>query len=122
MMETDFSQALLKSYLKGRTLWCAAHLAEIMPKDYSDLNQEILSFAIKFLIEEQIQSIKLVATRCIVKFSRKVKIDSLILDSQKFEKILDNLTGLLDVISFESIYLPIEAFTQFSRINEEIVA
>jgi hypothetical protein len=63
-----------------------------------------------------------VATRCIVKYSRKVKIDSLLLDSSKFEKILDNLTGLLDAISFESIYLPIEAFTQFSRINEEIVA
>jgi hypothetical protein len=38
MMETDFSKALLKSYIKGRTMWCAAQLAEIMPKDYADLN------------------------------------------------------------------------------------
>ena len=93
-----------------------------MHKDYTEVNQEILELAIKFLIEEPISSIKLVATRCVVKYSRKVKIESLILDTSKFEKILDNLTSLLDTISFESIYMPIEAFTQFSRINEQIVA
>lgn len=97
-------------------------MAEILPKDYEAINNGILQMSIKFLIEEPIYSIKLVATRCLVKFSRKTKLDNTILASDVFEKILDNLTALLDYISFECIYLPIEAFTQFSRINEEIVA
>jgi hypothetical protein len=82
-----------------------------MPKDYTELNNEILSLAIKFLVEEEVNSVKLVATRCIIKYSRKVKVETLLLEPSKFEKILDNLTALLDIISFESIYLPIEAFT-----------
>lgn len=40
----------------------------------------------------------------------------------KFEQILDQLTSLLDSPSLDTIYLPIEAFTQYSRMNEEIVA
>jgi hypothetical protein len=39
-----------------------------------------------------------------------------------FEQILDQLTSLLDSPSLDTIYLPIEAFTQYSRMNEEIVA
>ena len=38
IMKTNFDKALLKAYLKGRTLWCAAQLAEIMPKDYQDIH------------------------------------------------------------------------------------
>jgi len=75
MMKTNFDKALLKSYLKGRTLACAAQLVEIMPKDYQDLHQSILELAIQFLITEKILSVKLVATRCLTKFSRKVKSD-----------------------------------------------
>lgn len=40
----------------------------------------------------------------------------------QFEVILDNLTALLETGTLESIYLPIEAFTQYSLVNEEIVA
>ena len=36
--------------------------------------------------------------------------------------ILDNLSTLLETGTLESIYLPIEAFTQYSLVNEEIVA
>lgn len=75
VMKTDFSKALLRSYLKGRTLWCAAQLAEIMPKDYSDLNTEILDMAVKFLVDEKTYSVKLVSTRCIIKYTRKIKTD-----------------------------------------------
>lgn len=68
---------MLQSYLKGRTLWCAAQLAEILPKDYAVLNTDILTLARKFLVEEKFLSVKLVATRCIVKYSRKVNAETL---------------------------------------------
>jgi hypothetical protein len=37
-MRIDFQASLMKGMLKGRTLWCAASLAEIVPKDYEELN------------------------------------------------------------------------------------
>ena len=40
----------------------------------------------------------------------------------RFELILDELTGLLDTTYLETIYLPIQVFVQYSRLNEEIVA
>jgi hypothetical protein len=39
-----------------------------------------------------------------------------------FEAIIDELTGLLDQASMDTIHLPIEAFTTYSRLNEGIVA
>ncbi len=98
-------------------------MVEIMPRDYQDLHQSILNLAIQFLIEEPLVSVKLVATRCLTKFSRKVKPDIMTtIISENFEKILDQLTTLLDTTSLDTIYLPIEAFTQYSRLNEDIVA
>ena len=79
--------------------------------------------SIQFLIEEKLTSVKLVATRCLIKFSRKIKPDQLMpIISSKFEDILDQLTSLLDSPSLDTIFLPIEAFTQYSRLNEQIVA
>ena len=122
-MQTNFDKALMKSYLKGRTLYCASQLAEILPSDYEEVHHFIIKLAIQFLIEEKLISIKLVATRCLVKFSRKVKTETLqVLLNEQFENILANLSGLLDSSSIESLYLPIEAFTSYSRKNEEIVA
>ena len=76
-MKTDFSKALLASYLKGRTLWCAAQLAEILPKDYENINTDILNMAVKFLVEEKTFSVKLVSTRCIIKYTRKLKAEQI---------------------------------------------
>jgi len=67
-MKTNFHKNCLKGYLKGRTLWCAAQLAEMIPKDYSEIHTEIMRLAIQFLIEEKLISIKLVATKCLIKF------------------------------------------------------
>jgi hypothetical protein len=123
MMKTQFDKALIKSYIKGRTLYCASQLAEIMPKDYEEVHKDIIQLAIQFLIEEPLISIKLVATRCLIKYSRKLKPDVLqSIISERFEDILDQLTALLDTSSLESLYLPIEAFTSYSRLNEGIVA
>lgn len=113
IMKTDFSKCMMKSYLKGRTLQCATQLAEIMPRDYEQLHTSIINLSIDFLCDPQsLISIKLVATKGLIKFARKLKPDVLFpLVTARFESILDNLTLLLDNTSFETIYLPIEAFT-----------
>ena len=94
-----------------------------MPKDWEDIHLGVLGLALNFLTMEKLTSVKLVATRCLIKYARKIKPDVLYASIQThFEVILDELTGLLDSTSMDTIYLPIEAFTQYSRLNEEIVA
>lgn len=94
-----------------------------MPRDYEEIHINILEMSIQFIIDQKLVSVKLVATKCLIKFARKLKSDILtMIIKDKFEQILDQLTGLLDTTSLETIYLPIEAFTQYSRLNEEIVA
>eukprot|EP00347_Sterkiella_histriomuscorum_P024270 403331713 len=124
IMKTNFEKCRIKSYLKGRTLQCASQLSEIMPRDYEELHQNILEMSIDFLCEKSnLSSIKLVATQCLLKFARKLKTDTLMpLIRDRFELILDELTGLLDTTYLETIYLPIQVFVQYSRLNEEIVA
>ena len=48
-------------------------MAEIIPKDYDEIHTDILNLAIQFLIEEKLISLKLVSTKCLIKFSRKLK-------------------------------------------------
>jgi len=83
----------------------------------------ILDIAIKFVAEEKALSIKLVAIRVLVKYSRKVSKETQAqLYEQNLEKILDQINFMLDKCEIESIYLPIEAISQFSRINEQSVS
>lgn len=63
------------------------------------------------------------ATKTLIKFSRKIKSDVLqVMIGEVFEQIIDQLTGLLENASMDIIHLPIEAFTAYSKLNEEIVA
>ena len=113
MMKTDFTKAkTMSSYLKGRTLWCAANVVEIIPKDYNDLIHDILNQAILLIQEEPSIAIKLVATRVLVKYSRKItKEQQSELYLKNLEPILDNISYLLDHCEFETIHLPIDAIT-----------
>lgn len=77
IISIDFSKALMRSYMEGRTLWCASQFAEIIPKDYTEINMGILNSSVQILIEQKVTSVKLIATRCIIKFSRKIKNDIL---------------------------------------------
>jgi len=43
-------------------------------------------------------------------------------NAQKFESILDDLLGLLDLSNKDVMHLPIEAFQTFSKVNEETVS
>lgn len=101
----------------------ANQLVEILPRDYEELHISILKSATEVLITAKLVSLKLVATRSMIKFSRKLRPEVLQpIIGDKFELIIDELTGLLDSASLDTIHLPIEAFTQFSRMNESVVA
>jgi hypothetical protein len=94
-----------------------------MPRDYEDINNEVLKISAETLIIEPLTSLKLVGTRVLIKFSRKVKPETLqLMVGDIFEAIIDELTGLLDSSSIDTLHLPIEAFTSYSRLNEDIVA
>ena len=73
-------------------------------------------------MRENIISIKLISTRTLVKFARKMKKEHLHDNAQKFESILDDLLGLLDLSNKDVMHLPIEAFQTFSKVNEETVS
>lgn len=61
-----------------------------MPRDYEELHENILRMSIEFLCEENLISIKLVATKCLIKFARKLKPEVLMtLIKDRFEQILD---------------------------------
>lgn len=124
LVNGNYENAKLKSFLKGRTLWCATQLVEIMPpRDYDDIYSEVLKQAAEVLIMEKLISLKLVATKTLIKFSRKVKPEVLqLMVGDIFEAIIDELVGLLDTTSMDTIHLPIEAFTSYSKLNEDIVA
>jgi hypothetical protein len=68
----------LKGYLRGRTLWCSIQLVEIMPsREYDDIQNEVLKLGAEVMIEEARPALKLVATRALIKYSRKVKPEAL---------------------------------------------
>lgn len=93
------------------------------PRDYDDIYSEVLKQAAEVLIMEKLISLKLVATKTLIKFSRKVKPEVLqLMVGDIFEAIIDELSGLLDTTSMDTIHLPIEAFTSYSKLNEDIVA
>ena len=48
-------------------------MVEILPRDYEELHRSILEMAIQILQEEKLVSVKLVATKCLIKFARKLK-------------------------------------------------
>lgn len=71
---------------------------------------------------ENVKSIKLISTRALVKYSRKMKKEHLLENAEKFETILDDLLGLLDTSNKDVMHLPIEAFQTFSKVNEVTVS
>jgi hypothetical protein len=75
---TKYEGSKLRGYLRGRTLWLAIQLVEIMPqRDYDDIYNEILKMGAEVIIEETRPALKLVATRALIKYSRKVKPEAL---------------------------------------------
>jgi hypothetical protein len=70
----------MKTYLKGRILWCASTCSEslIFPDEQTmQLKSFILDMAIDSLKTSKFNSIKLVSTRTLVKYARKIKKENL---------------------------------------------
>ena len=81
IVRTDLADAgQMKAHLKGRTLWCASTCSEslIFPDERTaELKSFILDLAIDSLKSSKINSIKLVSTRTLVKYARKIKKENL---------------------------------------------
>ena len=73
----------------------------------------IIDMAVYYLCNSDDISIKLIATRCLIKYTRKFKTDQLKEYEEKFEKILEPLLGLLNTASLDCIHLPIEAISAY---------
>ena len=114
LINLDFSKSgQLGPYLKGRSLWCYTTCSEMlfMPTEHNArLKKQIVEIAIQTLRIEKHHSVKLVATRALVRYARKVTPDDMKEISQKFETILDDLLDLLEHSKKEAMYLPIQAF------------
>ena len=103
----------MSTYMKGRSLWCASTCSESLfahNEQTDSLKSFILDFSIETLKRESIKSVKLVATRTLVRFARKMNKDDLLENAPKFESILDDLLELLDLSNKDVMHLPIEAF------------
>jgi hypothetical protein len=85
----------MRIILRGRILWCLSASIECL-QDPSDENQLLKSFVVDLAIsslrgKNRALSLKLVSTRALVKFLRKMNHDKLMERAEKFETILDDL-------------------------------
>lgn len=62
------------------------------------------------------------AIRTLVRFSRRFNETQLAQFSDKLPLILEPLLNLLDTAPLECKYLPVEAISTFSKLNEQLVA
>jgi hypothetical protein len=66
----------MRHILKGRVLWCVTTCSESLsfPNEDNDrIKLQIIDMSIKTLKSEKAKSIKLIATRSLVKFARLMK-------------------------------------------------
>ena len=131
----DFIQAIIsikpqgsthmQRILTGRMLWCSSSCSDCLlaPTEQNiKVKNDIIDISIDTLKKTQVTSVKLVATRTLVKYARKMKKEDLLENAEKFESILDDLLSLLDVSNKDVMHLPIEAFQTFSKVNEKTVS
>jgi len=79
-------------------------------------------FAFEQVCQARTISVQLMAIRTLIRFSRRFKEQNLSQFEGKFELILEPLLTLLDTAPLECKYLPIEAISTFSKLNEQLVA
>ena len=103
----------MQRILKGRMLLCASACSECLlahTETNLKIKNDIIDVSIETLKKSEITSVKLVATRTLVKYARKMKKEDLHENAVKFETILDNLLSLLNTSNKDVMHLPIEAF------------
>lgn len=115
----------LQPYIIGRQLWCISTSIEaFMTKNEQEaqLKNRIVCYAIKVLKEQDIKAVKLIATRTIVRYARKINPDDIESIAKKFESVLDDLLKLIETCNKDVMHLPIQAFQTFSQFSEDTVA
>jgi hypothetical protein len=84
--------------------------------------QNVMVFASEQLCSAKDTSVQLMATRTLIRFHRRSKDQQLDHLQDKFTLILEPLLLLLDKAPLECKYLPVEAISTFSKLNEQLVA
>ena len=126
LLETDFDKVpkSLRGCLIGRSIWCANSVSDLVPNSESGkaFKSTIIDLAIYYLQNSADMSIKLISTRCLIKYTRKFKEEELQEYEAKISKVFEPLLALLDTAPLECISLPIEAISSFSKLNEKQIA
>jgi len=128
ILATEFHRApkSLRSLLAGRALQCATLVidCDIVPRGEQGDNfkQAVMKFAFNQLCNADGMSVQLMAIRTLVRFARRVGEQQLVAFEQLLGEILKPLLTLLDQAPLDCKYLPIEAISTFSKLNEQLVA
>ena len=81
-----------------------------------------MSIAFESLCTSKQTSVQLMAIRTLVRFSRRFNDSQLKQFEDKLPVILEPLLTLLDTAPLECKYLPVDAISTFSKLNEQLVA
>ena len=83
----------LRGCLIGRSIWCANSVCDLVPKNEAgeQFRRTIIDLAVYYLCNSEEISVKLIAVRCLIKYTRRFKEEELMMFEQKFEKILEPL-------------------------------
>ena len=97
---------------------------DLVPRgDQGDtFKQNVMVFASEQLCSAKDTSVQLMAIRTLIRFHRRFKDQQLEHLQDKFTLILEPLLLLLDKAPLECKYLPVEAISTFSKLNEQLVA
>jgi hypothetical protein len=115
----------MRSLLVGRMLWSLTASAECLvePDDRCvQIKASVIDHCLQALQSCDVTSVRLIGTKALVKFARKMPLQSLQSNAHKFDHVLKPLLGLLETADQDTIHLPIEAFQTFSKVNQETVS
>ena len=108
---------ILKSLVTGRIFGACTMIADLIDvhdKDTTDFINKMLGACVDAISAQLPISVKMSATRCLIKLLRRLPEESLP-DPTLIQKGLPHLLQLLEDASLETVNLPVEAFTTLSK-------
>lgn len=118
---TDLSNPKVYPFIKGRALWAAAMMSELLPKE-DEFCYKLFECSVACLDSQNHIPIRLSACRSVVRYARKINLKTLGNYTGTMTLILHGLKNLLDSASQDTIHIPIEAITEVSKYDEEAVS
>ena len=117
----DLQDQSTPNILKGRSMWWATQLSEIMGnKDARWF--DVVDASVKMLSKENELSLRISACRTLVHFINKMDLDKLSNISLYISSILENVDELLEFCDEDTIHIPISAMRKLSKMDEEAVS